>query len=616
MIFKKICIVHPVLFLPASQTPSDAFFFKGPQYEVNAWWLKPQIEDFELSQGIIVFQDHSSPGDSYLKKQLTLTGLDVKFHNLNIDSIDSFEIRGRSTESKIEGLFEIKGRFSSQNRLEGGKIARNFSAKFSDCPMKPFLVLAKFFQIEIPISDANFSFVADASFDSSKWIFSGVSIVSGGFLQSNQLIRSRVPIDKIGARFAGEMSDKLLILDLQEISLPGVVASLKIQLKNRFRSNATLEILVSKAEVDIKRASDFLPVSLFQVSERDRLKKADLKGHLQIVNSFWINSLQAVRDGNYRNADMGLDVVLSNVSGIIPGYPLPIKEASGFIRLNTSEILFKGITLSIGNSPVVINGWISNLKTNPTVDLFVSANAVASDMRDALLQEPFCRKFGPILKNFQDAQGSAAITMDVKGPLIDPSLKGLVKLEELQFRIEGLPLPVRKLDGDLRFRGSKVSFSVIKGLIGDSAFELRGDMAQFVWNLDLDLKLTGSDIRKFSSFPVGWNVTGNAPVSLNLKGKSSNFNFNGTVDFSPTTIIYESFIRKKTGTKAKLEFSGTSNQGGISVEEAYLITEAGRVFAKAVFNCDGKTLVLVNLPPKGIPTSSLAPFADPALELQ
>ncbi|MHB8205661.1 MAG: hypothetical protein ACYDHG_18435, partial [Desulfomonilaceae bacterium] len=510
----------------------------------------------------------------------------------------------------------MKGSFSSENPSDKSQTPKIFSAKFSDCPVKPFLICAKFFGVNIPISGANFSFAADAKFDSGKWAFSGVSIVSGGFIQSNQLIKSRVPIDKIGTRFVGDISDELISLDLQEISLPGAVASLKIQIKDRQKANSTLGILISKAEIDLKRISDFLPLSLFPVSERDSIKGADLKGHVQIVNSFWSNNLDSFRKGNFRNANMGFDIVLSNVSGFVPGCSSLIREASGFVRLNTTEVLFKGINLSLGNSPVVINGWISNLKTNPTVDLFVSANAYASDIRDVLVHKPFSQRFEPIFKNILETQGTAAITMDVKGALSDPSLTGRVRLEEIQFRVDGLPLPVRKLVGDIRFRGAKVSIAGIKGLIGDSPFEFKGDASQSDWNLSLDLKLGGSDVHKFSVFSSGWNLAGNTPVSLTVKGKPTNLIFSGTIDLSPTTIIYESFVRKRNGINAKVEFSGIRNSEGISIEEAYLISEAGRISAKAFFKDDGKFLVLVNLPPKGIPTSSLIPFTDPVLELQ
>ncbi len=612
---KRLSVVNPTLFLQTQQMNNESF----QNYETNLleeFWLKPEITQFELRQGSVINLNKPNSFHSSPSGQLIFSQLDIKFQSLDVSGVDSIEIRGRAGEPTHYGSFEMKGSFSSENPSNRSQAPRIFNAKFSDCPMKPFLICLKYLGVNIPVSGANFSFAVDAKFDSGKWAFSGVSIISGGFIQSNQLIKSRVPIDKIGTRFAGDISDQLISLDLEEISLPGVVASLKIQIKDRLKSSSTLNISIPRAEIDLKRMSDFLPLSLFPVSERDHVKQADLKGHVQIVNSFWSNSLDSFRKGNLRNANMGIDIILSNVSGFIPGCSSPISEASGFVRLNTTEVLFKGINLSLGNSPVVINGWISNLKTNPTVDLFVSSNAYASDIHYVLVHKPFSQRLGPILKNLFESQGTVAITMDVKGALSDPSLTGRVRLEEVQFRIDGSPLPVRKLVGDIRFRGAKMNISGIKGLIGDSPFEIWGEASQSDWNLSLDFKIGGADVRKFSVFPYGWNLAGNTPVSLSVKGKPTNLIFSGTIDLSPVTIVYESFVRKKSGINAKVEFSGIKNVEGIFVEEAYLISKAGRISAKASFKDDGKFLVLVNLPPKGIPTSSLIPFTDPLLELQ
>ncbi len=615
IIFENMHLMHPLLLLQTQESPVGNASSLTQNLK-DLLWFKPQIKRFELNAGTLVFTDYPNSGHSFSKSRRLIDDLYIRFANLSDSGIDSVEIKGRAKELKAEGLFEIRGSFSFENPSGQAQTSRIFSAKFSDCPMRPFLILANYFQLEIPVSGANFSFAVDASFDHDKWVFSGVCIISGGFLQSNKLIRSRVPIDKIGSRFAGEISDKQISLDLQEISIPGAVASLKIQLKNRFSPDATLETSISRAEIDIQRISAFLPLSLFPAHEKERIKKTDLKGHLQIVNSFFSNPFEAMRRGDFKNADMSFDVILSGVSGVVPGYPAPIHEASGFMRLNTSEIIFKGIRFSLGSSPVVINGWISNLKTDPDLDLFVSANAYSSDIVDVLLHEPFKQRFGVFVKNIVDTQGAAAITMDVKGPLTNPSLTGRIGLQELQFKTEGLPLPIRKVSGDIRFRGIKVSLSGIKGLIGDSPFEFNGEISQSDWDLKFDFKLAGPDIRKLGVLPGDLNITGNIPMSLIAKGKSSNLSFNGIMDLSPTKIIYEPYIRKNNGVTARIEFSGNKNLEGISIDEAYLISEACRISAKAVLNYDGKFFAVVNLPPKGIPTAFLIPFADPVLELQ
>ncbi|MCX5872452.1 MAG: AsmA-like C-terminal domain-containing protein [Deltaproteobacteria bacterium] len=606
-------IVEPTLFLQTGPGFPDSISL-NEKTTINLFGLELEFKHLELHQGIIVNRKLGLPSSH--KEEVIFTGLEIRVQNFNPSGIEVFDVKGSAKEEATEGSFQIKGSFFSLSPIDENQGGRVVSAKFSDCPLMPFLVGARYFGIEIPISGADFSFAADAKFDSGKWAFSGVSIISGGFLKSNRLLRSKVAIDKIGARFAGTISQQSISLDFQEISLPGAVASLEIQVKNRRNPNPTVEISVQRAEIDLERISAFLPLSLFHASERDRIKQVDLKGNLQITNSFWSNNLSALLEGDFRSSEMALDVALNRVSGFIPGFSTPIREASGFVRLNSTEALFKGITLSLGSSPVVINGWISNLKTNPTVDLFISTNAYASDLREVLLHKSFSHRFESLLSRLIDPQGTAAITMDVKGNLSNPSLRGLVRLEEFQFRMDGLPFPIKKVAGDMRFRGSKVSFSGLKGLLGESPFELKGDVSQPELDLNFELKLGAADLRKFSFFPSGWNISGSTPVSLSLKGKPSNLGFTGIIDLSPVTITYESFVRKRTGTAVTVEFSGVRNEEGLSVEEAYLVSEAGRISAKALFKEDGKRMILVNLPPKGIPTSALIPFADPVLELQ
>ncbi|MGC8657516.1 MAG: AsmA-like C-terminal domain-containing protein [Desulfomonilaceae bacterium] len=570
----------------------------------------------EINAGTLVLTDQTTSGPSASKNGSLIDDLYINCVNLNQKGIDSFQIKGRAKEFKTAGLFEIKGSFSFQNPSNQIQTPRIFSVKFSDCPMRPFLLLANYFQIEIPISRANFSFALDASYNHNKWDFSGVCIISGGFVQSNKLIRSRVAIDKIGSRFAGEISDKNLSIDLQEISIPGVVASLKFRLKDRLSPKSLLETTISRAEIDIQKISAFLPLSLFPAPDRARIKKADLKGHIQIVNSFFSNSLQATQHGDFKNADMNFDVILNGVSGVVPGYPVSIQEASGFMRLNPSEILFKGIRFSLGSSPVIINGWISNLKKAPAVDLFVTANAYAPDILEVLSHKPFRNKFAPYVQAIIDSQGSAAITMDVKGPLTNPILTGRVAIQELQFKTEWLALPIRKINGDIRFRGVKVTFSGVKGLIGDSPFEFNGELSQSDWNLKVDCKLASPDIRKLGIIPTDLNITGNTPISLIAKGKTPNLGFAGSVDLSAAAISYVPYVKKKTGIATRIDFSGNRNPEGISIDEVYLITDACRISGKMVLNYDGKFIAAVNLPPKGVPTSALIPFAHPALEMQ
>jgi hypothetical protein len=610
--FKQVIITDPLVRLKAeslSNNANDGF----DKILSGSFWVRPEFHDLAVQNGTIVkiVKNNSSS----MKEEIIFSDLEIKWRNLGFSRESSFEIKGNAGSLNLQGSFKINGSFSPSKELIGNK-DRFFSAKFSDCPVNPFLFCARYFGIDIPVTGTSFSFAADAKFEETKWLFSGVSIISGGVIEKNRFINSRVSIEKIGTRFKGALLEDSLSLDLQEISFPGALASLKIVVKNFLDIDPYMEMTIERADIDLEKISVFLPTSLFLASEKERLKQADLKGHIQIANSYWAIRLNSILQGDLTDSKIAIDAVLERVSGFFPGFSIPIKDASGFVRLNNKEALFKGINLSLGNSPVVINGWISDFKNDPKIDIFLSSNANASDVREILLQKYFLPKTEFITKRLTDFNGAAAITLDVKGPLSNPSLKGRIRLEEIQFQVDGLPLSVRKVYGDIRFRGSKITFSGIRGLAGESPFEIKGDIGKSDLNLKIDLRLGAADLRKFSFFPTGWTIFGNSTIALTAKGPPSGFNFNGTIDFSQAKIIYEPYVRKKFGQPVTLEFSGVKNNEGVSIDEGYLVSQAGRISTKAVFKEDGKIWVIINLPPKGIPTAALAMIADPLLELQ
>ena len=608
----QIFIMEPLIRLKTEflvNNGNDGF----DQILLNSLWARPKFHNLVVQNGIVIrsVRDNSPT----IKEETIFSDMEIKCRNWGVKEKSSFEIKGNAKNLDLQGSFEIKGNFSASKELNGNK-DRFFTAKFSDCPASPFVFFVKHFGIDIPLTGTSFSFAVDAKSDDGAWLFDGVSIISGGFIQSNRFIKSKVIIDKIGNRFTGSLTEDSLSLDLQEISLPGALASLKIVIRDRLNSNPYMEMTIRRAEIDLEKIAVFLPASIFRASEQDRLKQADLKGRIQIANSYWGISFNSILQGDLNNSEIAFDAVLDRVSGFFPGFSIPIKEASGFVRLNNKEALFKGINLSLGNSPVVVNGWISDFKNDPKIDIFLSSNANASDIQEIFLQKPFLSKTEFILRRLTDFHGVAAITLDVKGPVSNPSLKGRISLEEIQFHVDGSPLPIRKVNGDIRFRGSKITFTGLRGLVGDSPVEIKGEIAKSDLNLKIDFKLGAGDFRKFSFFPTGWAIFGNSMIALTAKGKPSNFNFNGTIDFSQAKIVYEPYVSKKFGLPMTLEFSGVKNDEGVLIEEGYVVSQAGRISTKAVFKEDGKIWIVVNLPPKGITTTALATITDPVLELQ
>ena len=94
-----------------------------------------------------------------------------------------------------------------------------------------------------------------------------------------------------------------------------------------------------------------------------------------------------------------------------------------------------------------------------------------------------------------------AVTLDLKGNLSHPNIKGRVVLDDFQCRFSGLPLPIKKINGTLRFRTSGVTFSAVKGMIGESATEVSGEIFPGKMDVSGQLKMAPNDLKKLNLMP-------------------------------------------------------------------------------------------------------------------
>ncbi len=152
--------------------------------------------------------------------------------------------------------------------------------------------------------------------------------------------------------------------------------------------------------------------------------------------------------------------------------------------------------------------------------------------------------------------------------------------------------------------------------MGDSPVDLSGKVSPDNMTITGDGKLNPSDLKKIDLLPAWCEVSGNIPVTLAMKGRSPNTDFSARLDLKGNGVRAGTVMRKEPGVSLALEASGTFGPDGVSVEDASAITPNGRVSAKAKVDGDGKAMIFVNLPPKGIPTNALIPLSDPARELQ
>ena len=321
------------------------------------------------------------------------------------------------------------------------------------------------------------------------------------------------------------------------------------------------------------------------------------------------------RERNW-GGSLTVDAYLDNISGFVPVIGVPVWGATGRMRLNANEMLFKGVSLTVGSSPIVLNGWITNLRTSPTSDLFITLSARAEDLRPIIENKLISRHLEPWSEWITEPQGGVAVTLDLKGNLSHPNMKGRVVLDDFQCRFSGLPLPIKKINGTLRFRTSGVTFSAVKGTIGESATEVSGEIFPGKMDVSGQLKMAPNDLKKLNLMPTGWVVSNHIPLSMKLTGSPSAMNFSTRLDFKGNGLRIAPIIKKKPGVPLLVEASGFRDKAGVKIEEAYLILPASRISAKATFDNQGKIVASINLPPKGVPTGTLVPILDPTLEFQ
>jgi hypothetical protein len=255
------------------------------------------------------------------------------------------------------------------------------------------------------------------------------------------------------------------------------------------------------------------------------------------------------------------------------------------------------------------------MKSKPKADLFITMNGQGQDLKPLLESQIISKNLVRFTEYVTELQGGVNVTLDVKGDLEKPSLKGKIDLDDFQFRIPGWTLPFRKLNGSLRFRSSNVSFAGVKGFLGDSPVEFSGDLGLDAIKLNIDSKLNPVDLRKLNGFPTGLSLSGPVPLALSASGKPSNLNFSGRLDFKGVAIEY-GLIKKKAISNISADFSGIRLPNSLSLEEAYLHLGDTNIACKANINSDSKVTINLNLPPKGIPTTALIPYLDSTLELQ
>ncbi|MGB6064015.1 MAG: AsmA-like C-terminal domain-containing protein [Desulfomonilaceae bacterium] len=601
---------RPTFFLPQIRQSTPAHIL--PDWHTLAFRLYPVIRRLELIQGRVVLGN--SLGSRYVERVL-FSKIHLNVRNLTISGAEDVAINGIAVSGERAGRFEISGGVES-TPFSGEEWRGHIKVRMSACPILPFRALAAYTHHDLPFSAGILNGTAEVTGRTLAFRAKGDLALYQAVLLPGRIFRDKAPLDKGALRFSLERLNNDLHIDVSEATLPGLNLSGRATIGGLFTTNPSLALSLRRADLDLQKFFPFIPVNLMHKEDRERLIEAGLKGHVLVTGGAWTGKISDLfRERNWQGSLM-VDAYLDKVSGFIPVIGVPVWGAMGQIKLNANEMLFKGVSLTVGSSPIVLNGLITNLRTSPTSDLFITLSARAEDLRPIIENKLISRHLEPWAGWITEPQGGIAVTLDLKGRLNHPSMKGRVVLDDFQCRFSGLPLPIKKVNGTLRFRTSGVTFSAVKGMIGDSAAEASGEIFPEKMDVSGQLKIAPNDLKKLSLMPTSWVVSSHIPLSVKLTGSPSAMNFSTRLDLKGNGLRIDPIIKKKPGVPLLVEASGFRDQAGVKIEEAYLILQESRISAKATFDNQGKIVASINLPPKGVPTGTLVPILDPTLEFQ
>ncbi len=600
----KVVAASPTFYLEQGYLPRQKAITSG-----SILPLRPVIGLCEINQGRIVSANPGGSAAVVLMENLEFSGA-----NITPSGVDDLVVRADVPSAQQSGLLSLSGKYYILGR---GESFGQADLSLANVPVSTIgLVTGHCFDLELPFADGRLNSTLRVGGKSKDWHAEGAVALEDGILVPGRMFRGKVALDHSSLTFKADCSGTKIRFDSVEGRLPGTSLSLKGEITNPWSGDPGLAINLNNADLDLKKIFPIIPINLLRAEDRERLIDAGLKGRVLITGGSWSGPLQDLFNKRAGRGLVFIDAYLDRIAGFIPGAALPLTEATGRIRLSSEELLFKGISFTLGNSPIVLNGWVTDLKGSPKSDLFLSMTAQAQDLRPILESGLLPPSQAGWINLMSEPQGGLSVNLDVKGDLNHPSMKGRVALEDFQCKISGLPLPIKKVSGSLRFRSSGISSSTAKGLIGDSPFDISGELFPDNINLNLEAKLAAGDIKKLGLIPQNCSISGTAPLFCLIKGTLQALHFSTKLDLKNNAVEWSHWVKKKAGVPLGIEFSGARTQRSVSLDDLYLLLDDTRVSGKATLNGEGKIAVSINLPPKGIPSSVLIPYLDPSLEPQ
>jgi hypothetical protein len=613
--FDEITIDKPVIMIEPprlfggggkSTPPSPQPEQKQTRAESHTPMLYPVVKRLEIKD---------ARADITGSERTVLSDIQISAVDASPHGVKNFAAVGKIPAQNKTGTFTVSGQVDETPAF-GGELKGKVNAAITELPVSAVVGFLSDLKLDLPIAEGSISLSAEINGRTTNFYANGEVLLQNGMILPGRLYRQPAPIMKASAKLTAIREGENLTVDLSDISIPGLNVGVEIKIGGLSSEQPSISVSLKKADLDLQKLFPFIPQGLLQEEDRERLKEAGLSGHLAVLGGAWSGRLSDLFDWHAIEGGLLLDAYMDNVSGFVPGLGLPLSSATGRIKISNDEMRFEGISLILGTSPIVLNGFVTDLRGSPRSDLFLSMIAQADDLKPILECRPVVSRLPQWLSRVSDIRGGIKIDLDVKGKLSKPDLQGRLNLDDFQFRIPGFNLPIRKVTGSVRFRSTGASFTSLKGSIGDSPVDISGNLSPEGMAINGDLKLAQSDVKKLNLLPAEWSVSGTVPLNMSLKGKAAAINYSGQMDLKQNVVVLGTQIKKRSGVPMNLEASGVWNSEGISAEEISLALENCRISGRGFLREDGSFSASLNLPPKGVPTTALMTVVNPSLELQ
>ena len=571
------------------------------------------LKSLAVSEGSIVLP--RSDGGATSGRAL-IRHVQASFVQGTADRAGRLSAHGIISAEQQEGIIEVTGKLSS-TPFSSGPWQGSLSLRLSGCPVSALEDIAPSICHSLPVTNGIMDLAVDATGAPRCFAAKGNLTIRHLRKKAGSDVRANVAMfDSIRVRFGVDRMNDSVQIDLTEASLPGLSLSGEARLGKISTADPVLTIALHNANVELDKIATFLPVSPLEQKDRERLTEAGLTGRVKITGASWTGKLSDIGRGFDPRGVLVLDAVLDQVSGFVPGLGLPINRASGSMRLSPDGLLFEGISLSLGSSPIVLNGWITGLRKAPQADLFISIDAQAQDLMPIIENRVIASRLEPWIGRISESSGGVEVTLDLKGSLKNPTMKGRIKLRDFQCSVEGVPLPVRKVNGMIRFRPTGITLSDVEGFIGASSASVQGTIAPEGASLLCEVKANPGDLTRLNVIPEDVKILQAIPVSITLKGPLASLGFSLEADLKANDIRWGSILRKELGAPLRVEASGSRQANKILVEELYLIIGQAQISGRASVERGKGASISLHLPPKGIRSEALIPLFHPSLEMQ